>query len=157
MLSCTAASKLPTAVQPCRALACWTRRCLCLTSPSGELACVRLHVGRWLRRHILWHIRPAAARRAARGYNLLLSVLPFPSFFVPSRDTSVDFLLRERPDWSGRWSIFLNYHKLVRIDARRMVCRPWALLRGMCMPEGTSVWCMHMSRMRQQGGAACAC
>ncbi len=35
-------------------------------------------------------------------------------FDKPFWDTSVDFLLRERPDWSGRWSIFLNYHKLVR-------------------------------------------
>ncbi|KAI7844576.1 hypothetical protein COHA_001934 [Chlorella ohadii] len=33
-------------------------------------------------------------------------------FDKPFWDTSVDFLLRERPDWSGRWSIFLNYHKL---------------------------------------------
>ncbi|PRW58489.1 amine oxidase [Chlorella sorokiniana] len=33
-------------------------------------------------------------------------------FDKPFWDTSVDFLLREMPDWSGRWSIFLNYHKL---------------------------------------------
>lgn len=45
-----------------------------------------------------------------QGYGLLdKAIFVFNTSFW---DTGSDFLLREMPDWSGRWSVFLNYQKL---------------------------------------------
>ncbi|KAL4859365.1 Polyamine oxidase 3 [Chlorella vulgaris] len=51
-----------------------------------------------------------AAAIDSMGYGLLdKAIFVFNTSFW---DTGSDFLLREMPDWSGRWSVFLNYQKL---------------------------------------------